>query len=105
MLKTAEEYHLSKSLKLSKGGGLKEFFIQDYDMYEGSEDEAHFFTTEERQWLVLRLLEGVRTSKDDLAAVPSLTLLEGQPIGNCVFLLFISALTCFSCLFLSLYLI
>lgn len=85
LLKTAEEYHLSKSLKLSKGGGLKEFFVQDYDMYEGSEDEAHFFTTEERQWLVLRLLEAVRASKDDLAAVSNLTLLEGQPIGKCVF--------------------
>ncbi|CAG9766242.1 unnamed protein product [Ceutorhynchus assimilis] len=78
--RAAEEYHLSKALKQAKGGGLKEFFVQDYDSYDGSEDEEHFFTTEERQWLVLRLLESVRARKDDLKAIPNVTLLEGQPM-------------------------
>ncbi|XP_066152104.1 anoctamin-10 isoform X2 [Euwallacea fornicatus] len=80
LCRAAEEYHLSKSLKESKGGGLKEFFVHHYDTYEGSENEANFFTTEERQWLVLRLLEGVRAKKEDIGAISNLRLLEGQPI-------------------------
>lgn len=60
---------------------MKEFFVQEYESYEGSENEEHFFTTEERQWLVLRLLESVRAKKEDLHAIPNVSLLEGQPIG------------------------
>lgn len=82
LLKAAEEYHLPKILKESKGGGLKEFLVQDFQSYEGSEDEEHFFTTEERQWLVLRLLESIRAKVSDTEAVSGLTLLEGQPIGT-----------------------
>ncbi|ERL84032.1 hypothetical protein D910_01351, partial [Dendroctonus ponderosae] len=80
LLHAAEEYHLSKALKPSKGGGLKEFFVQEQDFYEGSESAEHFFTTEERQWLVLRVLESVRAKKEELRVIPSVTLLEGQPI-------------------------
>lgn len=60
---------------------MKEFFVQEQDFYEGSESAEHFFTTEERQWLVLRLLESVRAKKEELRVIPSVTLLEGQPIG------------------------
>ncbi|XP_015837199.1 anoctamin-8 isoform X2 [Tribolium castaneum] len=80
LLKAAEEYHLPKILKESKGGGLKEFLVQDFQSYEGSDAEDHFFTTEERQWLVLRLLESIRAKPNDSQAIPGLTLLEGQPI-------------------------
>lgn len=82
LLKGAEEYHLPKALKEDKGGGLKEFFVQDFSSYEGSNDEKSFFTTEERQWLVLRLLESIRARSSDLNAVPELNLIEGQPIGK-----------------------
>lgn len=82
LLKAAEEYHLPKALKESKGGGLKEFFVQDFLSYEGAPHEERFFTTEERQWLVLRLLESIRAKSNDVNVVPGLTLLEGQPIGN-----------------------
>lgn len=81
LLKAAEEYHLPKILKENKGGGLKEFLVQDLQSYEGFENEEHFFTTEERQWLVLRLLESIRARKNDIEAIPGLGLLEGQPIG------------------------
>ncbi|XP_018576940.1 anoctamin-8 [Anoplophora glabripennis] len=80
LLKAAEEYHLPKALKESKGGGLKEFFVQDFLSYEGAPNEDPFFTTEERQWLVLRLLESIRAKCNDVNVVPGLTLLEGQPI-------------------------
>ncbi|XP_050315766.1 anoctamin-8 isoform X2 [Anthonomus grandis grandis] len=78
--RAAEDYHLTKPLKQFKGGGLKEFFLQDYEFYEGAEDEQTFFTSEERQWLVVRLLESVRARREDISAIPGVTLLEGQPI-------------------------
>lgn len=81
-MKAAEEYHLPKTLKESRGGGLKEFLVQDFQLYEGADDEEHFFTTNERQWLVLRLLESIRAKASDVSAIPGLTLLQGQPIGT-----------------------
>lgn len=81
-MKAAEEYHLPKTLKESRGGGLKEFLVQDFQLYEGADDEEHFFTTNERQWLVLRLLESIRAKASDVNAIPGLTLLQGQPIGT-----------------------
>lgn len=84
LLKAAEEYHLPKALKVDKGGGLKEVFVQDYLSYEGSHNDQCFFTSEERQWLVLRLLESIRAKSSDLGQIPDLNLIEGQPIGeNC----------------------
>ncbi|KAG5900570.1 hypothetical protein JTB14_022876 [Gonioctena quinquepunctata] len=80
LLKAAEEYHLPKALKEDKGGGLMEFFIQEFSSYEGSNDENIFFTTEERQWLVLRLLEGIRAKSSDKDVIPDLNLVEDQPI-------------------------
>ncbi|XP_074035844.1 anoctamin 8 white walker isoform X2 [Leptinotarsa decemlineata] len=80
LLKAAEEYHLPKSLREDKGGGLKEFFVQDFSSYEGSNDEKYFFTTEERQWLVLRLLEGIRAKSCDIDVIPDLNLIVDQPI-------------------------
>lgn len=82
LLDAAEEYHLPKSLKSSKGGGLKEFYVQDFQSYKGSEDEKNFFTSEERQWLILRLLESIRAKSSDSTAVPHLQLLKGQPISK-----------------------
>lgn len=80
-MKAAEGYHLPKALKQSKGGGLKEFSVQDAQSFEGSDSEEHFFTSEERQWLVLRLLESIRARPSDTKALSGITLLEGQPIG------------------------
>lgn len=81
LLKAAEEYHLPKEVKSACGGGLKEFSLHDYHIYDGIEDEEHFFTTNERQWLILRLLEGIRAMPSDLDAVQGINLVEGQPIG------------------------
>lgn len=81
LLKAAEEYHLPKALKPSKGGGLKEFSIQDIECFEHSDKEQIFFTTEERQWLVLHILESIRAKSTDVNSLPGLHFLEGQPIG------------------------
>lgn len=80
MLKAAEEVHLPKSLRPSHGGGLKEFVQADVALFEGSELEEHFFTTQERQYLVLHLLQTLRaTSADNIAGVK---LIDGQPISK-----------------------
>ena len=81
LLQAAEEYHLPKALKATKGGGLKELIMQDFQSFEGSDAEQTFFTSQERQWLVLRLLEGIRAKVNDSNAIPGLHLLEGQPLG------------------------
>lgn len=81
LLKAAEEYHLPKSLKDAKGGGLKEFTGQEVQNFEGSDNEQGFFTSEERQWLVLRLLESIRAKPSDVTAASGFNLLEGQAIS------------------------
>ncbi|KAL3287914.1 hypothetical protein HHI36_002370 [Cryptolaemus montrouzieri] len=80
LMNAAEEYHLPKSLKTIKGGGVKEFYVQEFQSYEGSDNEENFFTSEERQWLILRLLESIRAKSSDTTAIPDLLLLKGQPI-------------------------
>lgn len=63
LLKTAEQYHLPKTLKKEYGGGLKEFIESETPRFEGFDDEISFFSTQERQWLVLNLLQNLRASK------------------------------------------
>ena len=80
MLKAAEEVHLPKSLRKEFGGGLKEFVQQEVSYFEGTENEREFFTTQERQWLVLHLLQTLRAGPGD--QVGGLKLIEGQAIGK-----------------------
>ncbi|CAH1111241.1 unnamed protein product [Psylliodes chrysocephalus] len=80
LLRAAEEYHLPKILKEDKGGGLKEFCVQELSSYENSHDEKIFFTTEERQWLLLHILESIRAKPADLEVIPGVSLIEGQAI-------------------------
>ncbi|XP_012276230.1 anoctamin-8 isoform X2 [Orussus abietinus] len=80
LLKAAEEVHLPKTLRLEYGGGLKEFVGSEASCFEGSDDEARFFTTQERQSLVLHLLHTLRAAQHDLHSLPGLKLVEGQAI-------------------------
>ena len=78
LLKAAEEVHLPKRLQQEYGGGLKEFVCSEAKCFEGSDKEAHFFTTQERQSLVLHLLHTLRAGPND--SLPDLKLVEGQAI-------------------------
>ncbi|XP_046621598.1 anoctamin-8 isoform X5 [Neodiprion virginianus] len=80
LLKAAEEVHLPKRLRQEFGGGLKEFVGTETSFFEGSDDEAGFFTTQERQSLVLHLLHTLRAGQQDLHSLPGLKLIEGQAI-------------------------
>lgn len=71
---------MPKELKETQGGGLKEFSVAEVRCFENSEAEGTFFSTQERQWLVLRILESIRAKKSDLVNVRGANLLEGQPI-------------------------
>lgn len=80
LLKAAEEVHLPKVLREEYGGGLKEFVGSEASCFEGSDDETRFFTTQERQSLVLHLLHTLRAGPHDLPSLPGLKLVEGQAI-------------------------
>ncbi|CAG2053476.1 unnamed protein product [Timema podura] len=78
LMKAAEEVHLPKSLRPEFGGGLKEFVQQEMSCFEGIENEREFFTTQERQSIVLHLLQTLRAgAKDQLGGVK---FVEGQAI-------------------------
>lgn len=87
-MKAAEEVHLPKALRSEYGGGLKEFVQTEVDYFEGTDDQEHFFTTQERQWLVLHLLQTLRATPGDTIA--GLKLIEGQAIGECLCLIAVS---------------
>lgn len=80
LLKAAEEVHLPKALRQEFGGGLKEFVGSEANCFEGSDDEIRFFTTQERQSLVLHLLHILRAGPHDLHSLSGLKLVEGQAI-------------------------
>lgn len=81
LLKAAEEHHLPKALRRARGGGLKEFSLQDAQCFEHSDDERAFFTAQERQWLLLKTLEGIRARVGERDALEGgQPLLEGQPL-------------------------
>ncbi|XP_031826677.1 anoctamin 8 white walker isoform X2 [Nomia melanderi] len=80
LLKAAEEVHLPKTLRQEFGGGLKEFVGSEANCFEGSDDEAQFFTTQERQSLVLHLLHTLRAGPEDLHRRPGLKMVEEQAI-------------------------
>lgn len=80
LLKAAEEVHLPKSLRQEFGGGFKEFVGSEANCFEGSDDEIRFFTTQERQSLVLHLLHTLRAGPQDLHSLSGLKMVEGQAI-------------------------
>ncbi|XP_039276146.1 anoctamin-8 [Nilaparvata lugens] len=78
LLKAAEEVHLPKVLRQDLGGGLKEFVQTEIGCFDGVDEEGHFFTTQERQSLVLHLLQTLRAGVGD--NLPGMKIIEGQAI-------------------------
>lgn len=87
MYKAAEVARLPKRLRSNLGGSLREFtsreshcFAQTKNSRDGS---AVLFTSQERQWLVLQVLQGLRAGTNDLAALQGkASVEEGQSIGK-----------------------
>ena len=93
LLKAAEEVHLPKPLRSELGGGLKEVVQSDIESFDGIDCKESFFSTQERQLLVLHLLQTLRAGSSEAETFQSVTgtgadclaklkLIEGQAIGK-----------------------
>jgi len=80
LLKYAEEHHLPKRLNSEYGGGLKEFVRSEENKFEGFENLNDFFSMQERQWLILKLLETLRTRSCE--EIRDAKFIEGQAIST-----------------------
>lgn len=66
-------------MKSEYGGGMKEFVFEDQDCFADVENQATFFTSQERQHIVLHFLNDLRASGDD--TLEGIKFVESQPIG------------------------
>ncbi|KAF7995991.1 hypothetical protein HCN44_008746 [Aphidius gifuensis] len=80
LLKAAEEVSLPKALRQEYGGHLTEFVCAEVSCFKDSDDEGLFFTSQERQSLVLHQLYSLRATQQDVAGLPSAKLVEGEAV-------------------------
>lgn len=65
ILKGANTLQLEKPIKQELGGGYQIFLFDELEFYEGVEDEEKFFSTQERQSIVLHLLYSIRIIENE----------------------------------------
>lgn len=86
LFKAAEEYRLPKRLRHDLGGALRDFTTRESHCFEQIKDDegkVSLFTSQERQWLVLQVLQGLRASASDKVTLQGRAQVEeGQSIGN-----------------------
>lgn len=86
LYKAAEEARLPKRLRSDLGGALREFTSRESHCFAQSKNQdgsLALFTSQERQWLVLQVLQGFRASTNDLASLQGkASVEEGQSISN-----------------------
>ncbi|XP_021695269.1 anoctamin-8 [Aedes aegypti] len=84
LFKAAEEARLPKRLRTDLGGALKEFTKRESHCFAQAKDSDGantLFTSQERQWLVLQVLQGLRAGASDLKALQGRAQVEeGQSI-------------------------
>ncbi|XP_028899707.2 uncharacterized protein LOC105217978 isoform X2 [Zeugodacus cucurbitae] len=84
LFKAAEEARLPKRLRPDLGGALREFTTRESHCFQQLKTEdgsSALFTSQERQWLVLQVLQGLRASQADIEALQGrATVAEGQSI-------------------------
>uniref|UniRef100_A0A182P7Z2 Anoctamin n=1 Tax=Anopheles epiroticus TaxID=199890 RepID=A0A182P7Z2_9DIPT len=84
LFKAAEDARLPKRLRTDLGGALKEFTKRESHCFAQSKDNEganSLFTSQERQWLVLQVLQGLRAGTSDLKALQGRAQVEeGQSI-------------------------
>lgn len=70
LFKAAEEYRLPKRLRSDLGGALRDFTTRESHCFEQIKDNdgtVALFTSQERQWLVFQVLQGLRASSADVS--------------------------------------
>lgn len=86
LFQAAEEARLPKRLRSDLGGALREFTTRESHCFaqnKNADGTSTLFTSQERQWLVLQVLQGLRAGDSDLDALQgSATVEEGQSIGT-----------------------
>lgn len=85
LYKAAEEARLPKRLRADLGGALKEFTYRESHCFAQAKEDgaATLFTSQERQWLVLQVLQGLRAGRNDLESLQGRAAVEeGQSIGE-----------------------
>lgn len=86
LYRAAEEARLPKRLRSDLGGTLREFTSRECHCFAQTKNQdgtAALFTSQERQWLVLQVLQGLRAGTTDLTALQGrASVEEGQSIGN-----------------------
>lgn len=78
------------------GGALKEFTTRESHCFAQVKDDGSgtLFTSQERQWLVLQVLQGLRAGQSDLEALQGkANVEEGQSIGTTFRFEFINIVT------------
>lgn len=69
LFKSAEDCRLPKRLRADLGGALRDFTTRESHCFEQIKDEegkVALFTSQERQWLVFQLLQGLRATSSDV---------------------------------------
>lgn len=83
-IKAAEEYRLPKRLRSDLGGALRDFTTRESHCFEQIKDDEgkiSLFTSQERQWLVFQVLQGLRATAADVAVFQGRAKVEeGQSI-------------------------
>ena len=86
MYKAAEEARLPKRLRSDLGGTLREFTSRESHCFAQSKNQdgsTALFTSQERQWLVLQVLQSFRAGTNDLTALQGkASVEEGQSISK-----------------------
>lgn len=86
LFQAAEEARLPKRLRTDLGGALREFTTRESHCFaqnKNADGTSTLFTSQERQWLVLQVLQGLRAGDSDLDALQGSAIVEeGQSIGR-----------------------
>ncbi|XP_050741082.1 anoctamin-8 isoform X5 [Drosophila biarmipes] len=84
LFRAAEEARLPKRLRPDLGGALREFTTREshcFQQLRGDVGSTALFTSQERQWLVLQVLQGLRAGCSDIDALHGrAAVAEGQSI-------------------------
>ncbi|XP_075241545.1 anoctamin-8-like isoform X3 [Convolutriloba macropyga] len=80
LLSQSEESRMRKELKPEYGGGLNEITLDQVDFFLNVESEDLFFSSQERQFLILDILNGIKAAEDEETPFTNIRFLEDQPI-------------------------
>ncbi|XP_058986024.1 uncharacterized protein LOC101887915 isoform X4 [Musca domestica] len=84
LFRAAEEARLPKRLRPDLGGALREFTTREshcFQQIKSDDGNTSLFTSQERQWLVLQVLQGLRAGQSDIEALQGRAAVEeGQSI-------------------------